>query len=155
MNHVSSLLDGDLRLGSILIFTNPYHEDYGFGWHRDFGKNVRNGNEEEELEVLNRPQKSQKWHLALLMNECLQIVPGSQKRYRTKHEHRCLTETRHDDIPGQLTVRLEPGQAVFWNGNALHRGVMRKDVERLTVAASWVRHCGDDEAEETDSCFKW
>ena len=155
MAHVRASLEGDLRLGSILIFTNPYHQDFGFGWHRDFGKLARNGTEEEELEILSRPLKSLKWHLALLPDECLQIVPGSQKRYRTEIEHRCLTETKQDDIPGQLIVRLEPGQAAFWNGYAIHRGVMQKDVERLTIAAHWVRHYDDDDPEEIDPRFKW
>ncbi|HIG48963.1 MAG TPA: hypothetical protein EYQ20_21935, partial [candidate division Zixibacteria bacterium] len=83
MNYVHYFLGNELRLGSILIFTNPYHEDWGFGWHRDFGKDVRNGTEEEEMAVLNRPLYSLRWHLALVDDACMELVPGSQRRYRT------------------------------------------------------------------------
>ena len=155
MSYVHDFLGPELRLGSVLIFTNPYHEDWGFGWHRDFGKNERNGTEEVELEILNRPRKGIKWHLALVDDTCLHIVPTSQRRYRTEHERRCLLETRHEDIPGQVAVELKAGQTAFWNGNAIHRGVMKKDVERLTVAGSWNQHTIGDEPQETDSRFKW
>jgi hypothetical protein len=39
----------------ICSINNPYNADYGFGWHRDFGKNERDSTEEVELEILNRP----------------------------------------------------------------------------------------------------
>ena len=155
MSYVTPLLGSELRLGSILIFTNPHHEDWGFGWHRDFGKNVRDGTEEEELEVLKRPLTGLKWHLALVDDAGLQLVPGSQRRYRTEHEYECLSNTRHADIPGQKAIDLKAGQAAFWNGNAIHRGVMKRDVERLTIASSWRQHKEGDEPEETDPRFKW
>lgn len=96
-----------------------------------------------------------KWHLALVDDACLQLVLGSHRRYRTEHERRCLLETRHDDIPGQITVELRAGQTVFWSGNTIHRGVMKKDVERLTVAGSWAKHDEGDEPDETDHRYKW
>ena len=96
---VHHYLGPDLKLGSVLIFTNPHDRDWGFGWHRDFGKLPRNAGEEEELEILNRPQNSFKWHLALQDDECLQLVPGTHRIYRTDYERECLLETRHADIP--------------------------------------------------------
>jgi hypothetical protein len=156
MNYVHYFLGNELRLGSILIFTNPYHEDWGFGWHRDFGKDVRNGTEEEEMAVLNRPLYSLRWHLALVDDACLELVPGSQRRYRTDREHECLTTDRNGDIPGGMAIPLKAGQALFWKGYAIHRGIMKKDVERLTIAASWRQHTPEeDQSEETDVRFKW
>ena len=155
MGYTHAFLSGELRLGGVLIFTNPYEADYGFGWHRDFGKNERDGTEAVELEILNRPMTRIKWHLALIDDACLMVVPGSQKRYRTDHERDCLLNTRHEDIPGQKVIALKAGQTAFWSGNIIHRGIMKKDGERLTVAGSWAKHSADDPPEETDKRLKW
>ena len=37
----------------------------------------------------------------------------------------------------------------------MHRGVMKKDVERLTLAASWSKHSEDDEPEKVDKRLRW
>lgn len=155
MKYVRPFLGTRLQLGGVLIFTNPYQADYGFGWHRDFGGNERDGSYRVEMQILNRPQRSLKWHLALVDDHCLQIVPGSHKRYRTAHERKCLLEERHDDIPGQYAVPLKAGQTAFWSGNLLHRGVMTKDLERLTLAGSWSMYTPGREPAETDPRLKW
>lgn len=156
MEYTRYFLGDEIRLGAILIFTNPHHDDWGFGWHRDFGKDVRDGTEEEEMAVLNRPLNSIRWHLALVDDACLEIVPGSQKRYRTERERECLLNDRNGHIPGGKAIALKAGQAAFWKGYAIHRGVMKKDVERLTIAGSWRQHTPDeDKPEETDVRFKW
>lgn len=155
MPFVHHFLGDELKLGAVLIFTNPQDRDWGFGWHRDFGKLPREAGEEEELEILNRPQKSFKWHLALVDDECLQLVPGSHRRYRTEYEQECLRRTRHGDIPGQRTIYLKAGQTVFWHGYAIHRGVMKKGVERLTLAGSWSKHDPADEPQEVDKRLRW
>jgi len=155
MEYVHFFVGYELRLGSILLFTNPHHEDSGFGWHRDLGAQERDGTEAQELAILNQPMGGLRWHLALVDDACLQIVPGSHRRYRTEHERQCLLETRHEDILGQHTVELKAGQAVFWNGNSIHRGVYKKDAERLTIAAAWSKHAEGGEKQETDSRLKW
>ena len=155
MHYVHHFLGPELRLGSITIFTNPHDKDFGFGWHRDIDKKKRDVTREQELEILNQPAQTFKWHLALIDDECLQVVPESQRRYRTAHERECLINTRHEDIPGQQAIDLKAGQTAFWNGNIIHRGVMRKDVERLTLASSWAKHEEGEEPAETDHRFKW
>lgn len=155
MPFVHHFLGEELKLGAVLIFTNPHDEDWRFGWHRDFGKLPRNAGEEEELEILRKPQTSFKWHLALEDDECLQLVPGTHRRYRTDYEIECLLKTRNADIPGQRTIYLKAGQTVFWHGYTIHRGVMKKDVERLTLAGSWAKHSDDDEPQEVDKRLHW
>ena len=155
MPYVHAVLGEELRLGAVLIFTNPRDQDWGFGWHRDFGKHPRDASEEEELAILNQPQTSIKWHLALEDDECLQLVPGSHRRYRTDYEFACLSETRHADIPGQRIMYMKKGQTLFWHGYALHRGVMKKDVERMSIASSWSKHSDDDEPKEVDKRLRW
>ena len=155
MQYVRPFIGTQLSLGGVVIFTNPYDADYGFGWHRDFGSKVRDGSYQVEMEILNRPYRGLRWHLAMVDDSCLEIVPGSHKRYRTAHERRCLLEDRHDDIPGQYAVPLKAGQAMFWTGNLLHRGVMKKDVERLTLSASWSMYNKDSKPGPTDKRLKW
>ena len=155
MKYTRAFLGTQLQLGGALIFTNPYQADYGFGWHRDFGSKERDGSYQVEMEILNRPQRGLGWHLALVDDYCLQIVPGSHKRYRTAHERRCLLEERHDDIPGQYVVPLKAGQTAFWTGNLIHRGVMKKDVERLTLSGSWSMYAKDSKPSEVDPRLKW
>ncbi len=155
MKYTRAFLGTQLQLGGALIFTNPYQADYGFGWHRDFGSKERDGSYQVEMEILHRPQRGLRWHLALVDDYCLQIVPGSHKRYRTAHERRCLLEERHDNIPGQYAVPLKAGQTVFWTGNLIHRGVMKKDVERLTLSGSWSMYSKDGKPGDTDPRLKW
>ena len=107
------------------------------------------------MEILNKPQTGLRWHLALVDDSCLQIVPGSQKRYRTEHERSCLLETRNEDIPGQYTIELKAGEAVFWNGNSIHRGIYKKDSERLTISASWNKYIQDLSLSKVDSRLEW
>lgn len=155
MGYVEPFLGKEMRLGGVLIFTNPHDADYGFGWHRDFGKEARDGTEEVELAVLNKPMGSIKWHLALVDDACLQLVPGSNRRYRTPYERECLLNTRHADIPRQKVVRVKAGQTCFWSGSTIHRGVMKKDVERMTVVGSWSKHREGDAPQETDPRLRW
>ena len=94
----------------------------------------------ELLGVVGALNRRWRWHLATVDDECLQLVPGSQRRYRTAHERDCLLESRQAHIPGQLAIKLKAGQTAFWSGDTIHRGVYRKDTERLTVAGSWAVH---------------
>lgn len=37
-----------------------------------------------------------------------------------------------DDLPGQLVVKMYPGDILFYNNNILHRGVYDCSAERMT-----------------------
>ena len=123
--------------------------------HRDLGSQERDGTEAQELKILNKSQTGLRWHLALVDDACLQIVPGSHKRYRTEHERSCLLETRNEDIPGQYTIQLSAGEAVFWNGNSIHRGIYKRDYERLTISASWSKFIQGLSPSKVDSRLEW
>ena len=105
--------------------------------------------------MLGKPLTTWRWHLATVDDECLQLVPGSHRRYRTEHERRCLLEARHDDIPGQLSIRLQAGQAVYWSGDIIHRGLYHRDMERLTVSAGWSVPEPDAEPQPVDERLRW
>ena len=67
-----------------------------------------------------------------------------------------LNDAPHDDSIGQEIIRVKAGQVIFWDGNTVHRGNMKKDVERLTLAASWHKYSEDDPvAEKVDGRFEW
>ena len=153
--YAHAFLSQELRLGGVTLFTNPYHADYSFGWHRDLGAKPLDTSHEEELATLSQPMRGLRWHLALVPDHCLMIVPWSHRRCLTPFERECLLQSPHEPIPGQTVIELHAGQTVFWNGNLIHRGMMRSDVERLTLAGSWRKHSPDDPAEKTDPRLRW
>ena len=82
-------------------------------------------------------------------------MPGSQKRYRTEEEREILINNRGGEISNGLQISLKRGQAVFWNGNTIHRGRMPEGVEeRLTLTGALVKH-EEDVAEKLDERFRW
>ena len=48
----------------------------------------------------------------------------------------------HAGSPGSSIIGLKAGQAVFWNGDGIHRGFTRPGVERLTLSCALVRWNG-------------
>lgn len=157
MGYVRPVLGNELQLGGVLLFTNPHNNDYGFGWHRDSIRTKAEMSEKQELELLDPegPINSLVWHLALVDDACLMVVPGSQLRFRTEQELRCLTDTRHEDLLGQHEILLNAGQAVFWNNKIIHRGVIKKDVERLTLSCVWEKYVKGGTPKEVDARVRW
>ncbi|RMY49046.1 hypothetical protein D0865_07720 [Hortaea werneckii] len=103
--------------------------DFALRWHRDdIGPDV---SAEQELERLKEPLVHAQWNLALYSDASLVVVPGSHKRARTEMER--TADPFEDDMPGQMFVRMEPGDIVFYNNNILHRGVYDSKTERMTL----------------------
>ena len=88
------------------------------------------------------------FQVALLDSDAFEIVPGSHRRWRSEQEFECLSSyrgiakpgglTKFSPLPGMLAVPLKAGQTMFWDGDLIHRGRMKPDVERLTL------HCSMD-----------
>lgn len=156
LGYSRAFVDEPLRLGWIDLRTNPHDEDMPGGWHRDLGTRSYESSPEELLALLQKPKRHTRWYVPLIDDACLQIVPGSHLRPNTPEEQRVLAGDVHDDLSTQKTIALRRGQSLFWDGNTVHRGVMRKDVERLTLAASWAQHSDDDPpATAVDARFAW
>ena len=143
------------RLGWIDLRTNPHHEDFLGGWHRDLGVKPRETSDEQLMALLRKPKVHTRWYVPLVPDSCLQIVPGSHLRPNTEEEQQILADDPNGDISEQQVIELKVGQVVFWDGNTVHRGVMRKDVERLTLAGSWREHRQGDPPEKIDGRFAW
>ncbi|KAF7189979.1 hypothetical protein HII31_08801 [Pseudocercospora fuligena] len=131
VNAVTALLDcsrDDLVMELYNMLVTP-HYDWSLRWHRDdIGPDV---SPEEELERLQEPMLHAQWNLALYEDQSLIVVPGSHERARTPMESGA--DPYEDDMPGQLAVKVYPGDIVFYNNNILHRGVYDSRTERMTL----------------------
>ena len=110
--------------------------------------------EEQERAILDGQRKDPRWFLALADDACFQLVPRSHKRCRSSGEHDIFANNRYTDMPGQEVISLKAGQAIFWDIYSIHRGVMKKDVERLTLNCGWSVH-REEEPQETGDHLKW
>ncbi|KXT04904.1 hypothetical protein AC578_3449 [Pseudocercospora eumusae] len=124
----TGIFKADLVMELYNMLVTP-HYDWSLRWHRDdIGPDV---NPEEELERLQEPMLHAQWNLALYEDQSLIVVPGSHKRARTPMER--AADPYEDDMPGQLAVKVYPGDIVFYNNNILHRGVYDSSIERMTL----------------------
>ena len=99
--------------------------------------------------------------LALTDDECHEVIPGSHNRWRTPFEHDVLLPqkmkdagvphtpswNRKDPLPGQVAIRLKPGQALIRNGTNIHTGHTVPERERNTLSIGWSRWSGPFEGE--------
>jgi len=94
--------------------------------------------------------------LALADDECHELVPGSHNRWRTALEHdvvlpnsmkkqgvpRTSSWDGVSPLPGQVAVRLKPGQALIRFDSVLHIGHTVPERERYTLSIGWSRWSG-------------
>ncbi|KAL7817205.1 phytanoyl-CoA dioxygenase [Trichoderma gracile] len=123
--------DEDLVMELFNMLVRP-ERDFELRWHRD--DIPAEATAEEEMERLGRPAFHAQYNLALWEDESLVVVPGSHARARTEAER--AAGPFEKELPGQLVVRLEPGDIVFYNNNILHRGVYDSGRERATLHGS-------------------
>ena len=155
MRYVSSQIGEELRWAWLSIFTNRRDRDHIVPWHRDVGSGPRHQPEEEELKFLCRPRTECRWEMAMVDDESLAVVQGSQNRYRTELEHEIMVDNKDEQIPGDHAVPLRAGQTLFWNGKMIHRACMKADVERLTIAAAYHQYREDEQPQEVDERQRW
>jgi hypothetical protein len=109
--------------------------------------------------------------LALTDDECHEVILGSHDRWRTPLEHDVLLPKKmkelgvphtpswngKDPLPGQVAVRLKPGEALIRNGINIHTGHTVPDRERNTLALGWSKWSGPSEEEPkvADARFAW
>ena len=109
--------------------------------------------------------------LALTDDECHELIPGSHHRWRTPLEHDVLLPQSMKDqgvpytpswngtdpLPGQVAIRLKPGEALIRNGVTIHTGHCVPERERNTLAIGWSKWGGPSDEEPTvaDARFAW
>jgi hypothetical protein len=123
--------DEDLVMELFNLLIRP-DKPFELRWHRD--DIPAEATKEEELERLNHPGYHAQWNLALYEDASLIVVPGTHKRARTEVERNA--DPFESNLEGQLIVKLNPGEAVFYNNNILHRGVYDPNKDRATLHGS-------------------
>ncbi len=109
--------------------------------------------------------------LALVDDECHELVLGSHERWRTPLEHDVLLPQNMKDqgvpytpswngvdpLPGSVAIRLKPGEALVRNGATIHTGHTVPDRERNTLNVGWLKWPGPSTAEPTvvDARHAW
>jgi len=165
-------------LGGMLLWCNPRRIENGPSWHRDTtwwgtGKGyfaqreVRGEGPEAYSEDTERvrwkeitdahakaqtsPRSGVSTFLALVDDECHELIPGTHTRWRTPYEHDVLLPqamkdqgvpftpswNKMDPLPGSVAIRLKPGQALIRNGTTIHTGHTVPGRERNTLSIGW------------------
>ncbi|KAH9885497.1 hypothetical protein F4778DRAFT_504360 [Xylariomycetidae sp. FL2044] len=167
-DEVKEVKDEDLVMELLNMLVAP-DTDFELRWHRDDIPAEATAEEEEvalglvdlvppdEKENEKRKGKMEKrkryWHTQYNIalhdaDTSLVVIPGSHARARTEAE-RDPKNAFADTLPGMRTVRLDAGDAVFYDNNIVHRGVYKGRVsssgggerERLSLHGS-VGHVG-------------
>ncbi|KAJ5654262.1 hypothetical protein N7490_001265 [Penicillium lividum] len=133
------------------LLVAPETKDFELRWHRDDIPETASAEEELAQLAAKSPggrQSHAQYNLALCPDASLIVVPGSHRRARTDVERNAAPY--EPSLPGQLVVQLQPGDAVFYDSNILHRGVYKGKLEggeetRLTLHGSLGVKGGDDE----------
>lgn len=123
--------DEELVMELFNMLVRP-ERDFELRWHRD--DIPPEATAEEEARRLAEPAWHAQYNLALYPDASLVVVPGSHARPRTDEER--AADPYEPDMPGQVAVRLEPGDVVFYDNNILHRGVYDCMRERMTLHGS-------------------
>ena len=186
LRFVDSWCDGlqpeDMVMDAMLLWCNPRQHENGPTWHRDTtwwgtGKSyfaqreVRGDGPEaysEEIEKLRweeirsnnvksiTERNSVSLFLALVDDECHELIPGSHDRWRTPFEHDVLLPQAmkdqgvphtpswngKDPLPNQVAIRLKAGEALIRNGTTIHTGHTVPDRERNTLSIGWSKWSG-------------
>ncbi|KAJ5893738.1 hypothetical protein N7495_005429 [Penicillium taxi] len=121
------------------LLVAPETKDFELRWHRDDIPETATAEEELHQLAARSPggkQSHAQYNLALCPDKSLIVVPGSHRRARTDTERNAKPYEPY--LPDQLIVELQPGDAVFYDSNILHRGVYKGKAEggeetRLTL----------------------
>lgn len=113
----------------IKMLWSPQTAGYDLGWHRDqmprelydYAHTKPAGNDHVQ------------YNAALNHDESFIVVPGSHRRPLTETEWDALRNDRTAELPRQMVAELGPGDVVFMDAHALHRGRNAVDSDRLTL----------------------
>jgi len=186
----------DLTMSGMLLWCNPRKNDHALGWHRDgtwwgtgkpyVAQEVRDEGPEayseevekarwEEIRANNARAISERsgvsMFLALVDDECHELIPGSHDRWRTPFEHDVLLPRAmkdqgvphtpswngKDPLPGQVAIRLREGEALIRMGINIHTGHTVPERERNTLSIGWSKWSGPatDEPAVADARSAW
>jgi hypothetical protein len=132
---LAALVDRPRAWGLKLLW-NPTWRPYDLTWHRDCLAPA------EQALCAYKPAANDhvQFNAALTADRSFLVVPGSHRRALTPEE--CAAWGSRADLPGRIRVDLAPGDVLFMDAHALHRGSATVDADRLSlhysVQADWV-----------------
>jgi hypothetical protein len=172
----------DMVMSAMLLWCNPRRNEHALSWHRDVtwwgtgkpyfaqrevrGEGPEAYSEEvertrwEEIQAENAraltERKGVSMFLALVDDECHELIPGSHRRWRTPLEHDVLLPKAmkeqgvpytpswngEDPLPNQVAIRLKAGEALIRSGATIHTGHTVPERERNTLSIGWSRWSG-------------
>jgi ectoine hydroxylase-related dioxygenase (phytanoyl-CoA dioxygenase family) len=119
------------------LLCSPARKPYHIAWHRDIGPNP-DAPPAEQAAHLARYAAHVQFNGALVEDESLWVVPGTHLSPLLPEQREALRQNPRGDVPGQVCVRLEPGDFVFYNANLLHKGRNEEGRPRLTLHCAFV-----------------
>ncbi len=185
----------DTAMGGMLLWCNPRKSEMGPSWHRDTtwwgtGKPYfSQSTEKEGPEAYSEEAERKRWEeiraensrtvyersgvslfLALVDDECHEVIPGSHNRWRTPFEHDVLLPqamkdqgvphtpswNKKDPLPNQVAIGLKPGEALIRIGSNIHTGHTVPERERNTLSIGWGKWQGPpEEPAVADARMAW
>ncbi len=113
----------------IKMLWSPQTVDYNLHWHRDQMPPVLY----DYAHVKPAGNDHVQYNAALNEDRSFIVVPGSHRRPLTETEWHAVRHDKTADLPGQVVAELGPGDVVFMDAHALHRGCNKVDSDRLTL----------------------
>ncbi|MDA0749001.1 MAG: hypothetical protein O2954_20980 [bacterium] len=187
----------DLVMGHPLLWCNPRKQEHALGWHRDlrwWGTGERRTSQNDDRathpEEYTEEVERKRWQeiqadnkkaiedrngvsmfLALVDDECHELIPGTHNRWRTPFEHDVLLPKKikeagvpytpswdgKDPLPGQTAIRVRAGEALIRNGATIHTGHTVPERERNTLSIGWSKWKGPsgEEPKVEDARMAW
>lgn len=135
------LLDKNLILEGALFLLSTIENNYKQGWHRDVWQIPENQIDERMFSPTYQHNCIQ-LNLAIWDDQSFWIVPESHQRPDTMAERKLFSGSKHltpvdAQMPNNLCIKIQAGQAIFYNNNAIHRGYNSLKKQRATFHASY------------------
>ena len=137
------LVGSSLAFIGAAAFVMEADYDYRGSWHRDsygWGKDS-----EKERSIRERPVRAfTQVLLALQDDESFWMVPGSHNRPNTVEEEARFEKDKtgwEELFPGAVQLKLRAGSALPFDARAIHRGLKRPGIARLSLYCLWYT-CG-------------
>lgn len=135
---LEGILGPEPRAWGIKILWTPQLVGYDLGWHRD--QMTRDFYDFVHLKP-EAPDHVQ-FNVALNEDACFRLVPGSHRRPLTEGEWAAVHSDPTAILPGEVVAVLTPGDILYMDAHALHRGRSALGENRLTLhysaQAQWV-----------------
>ena len=130
------ILNAPVRYSLFGMLAGGGGKSYIQGWHRDLSSPWM-----PEEEAINRGgyYLYTQINAPLFPDRYVQIVPGSHLRASTPEEHEALKDDSTNNIPGQITVEMKPGDVAYYYSNLWHRGYNPEGNLRWTMHHAFVR----------------